>query len=331
MKGNYPIMYSKSNMNIVFMGTPDFAVPSLQALLNHEYQVSAVVTQPDKPQGRKKVLLPTPVKSKAMEAELSVLQPVKIKSAEAIEQLKSLKPDLIVTAAYGQILPIEILSIPRLGCINVHASLLPKYRGGAPIHHAIIRGERYTGVTIMYMEEGLDTGDMISQSQLEITRNDTVGSVFDKLAQQGAELLVKTLPKLMDQTVQAQPQEHSQASYAPNIKKQDEMIEWSQTSEQIYDHVRGLNPSPVAYTLWNDQRLKVWMCLDPKQEGNRPIHQGSPGTVLNSTEKGIEVKTGDGSIWIHELQPSGKKRMQAEQFHRGTQIAEGTKLGGNNE
>lgn len=324
-------MYSKTKASILFMGTPGFAVPCLQQLHQQGHWIVGVVTQPDRPQGRKKQLLPTPVKSKSLELGLPVYQPSSIKSTEVLDEIARLQPDLVVTAAYGQILPEALLSLPPFGCINVHASLLPKYRGGAPIHHAIMNGEKTSGVTIMYMERGLDTGDMINQAQISISRQDTVGDLFDRLSWLGAELLSSTLPTLLDGSASAIPQNHSEATYAPNIKKEDEQINWARSSEEIYNQVRGMNPWPGAYTLWDGKRLKIWKCLDPLQHTSASVTDSLPGTVLTVMEKGMEIRTGDGSIWVSELQPSGKKAMTAAQFYRGKPATPGTRFGGQHE
>lgn len=219
-----------SEVRMVFMGTPDFAVPSLQTLVREGYRVAGVVTQPDRPRGRKRELTPPPVKVAAMELGLPVFQPERLRNPENVRRLLEWKPDLIVTAAYGQILPREILETPRYGCINVHASLLPKYRGGAPIHHALIRGEKETGVTIMYMVEALDAGDMLAHRSIPIEEADDVGTLHDKLARVGAQLLRETVPALLEGRVQPVPQDDSQATYAPNIRREDERIDWSRNN-----------------------------------------------------------------------------------------------------
>lgn len=324
-------------MNIIFMGTPDFAVPSLQALLDEGYGVTAVVTQPDRPKGRKRVLTPPPVKVEAERRGIPVLQPEKLRQPDSVEALRQLAPDLIVTAAYGQILPKSVLQLPKHGCINIHASLLPKYRGGAPIHHAILRGERVTGVTIMYMAEGLDTGDMISKVEVPIEDTDTTGTMFEKLSAAGAELLKRTLPDLLAGRIEAVPQNEADAVYSPNIRREDELIDWSRTAADIFNQVRGLNPFPGAYTLWNGEVLKVWACANPKGAGPVPASRSSvlvggavprPGTVLQSSELGLEVMTGSGTLWLTEIQPSGKKSMDVAQFIRGVKLADGTVFGG---
>ncbi|MFE5319673.1 methionyl-tRNA formyltransferase [Paenibacillus sp. NPDC056579] len=310
-------------MRIVFMGTPDFAVPSLQALIENGMQVVGVVTQPDRPVGRKRILTPTPVKIEAEKHGIPVLQPERLRRPESVEELKELQPDLIVTAAYGQILPKSVLELPKHGCINIHASLLPKYRGGAPIHHAVMNGDAVTGVTIMYMAEGLDTGDMISRLELPIEDTDTTGTLFDKLSIAGARLLTETLPDLIAGRIQAVPQNDDEAVYSPNISREQELIDWTKPALTIWNQVRGLNPRPGAYTLWNGDVLKIWGCRKPETTGEA----GVPGTVVELSEAGVEVATGSGTLTIIELQPAGKKAMDAAQFIRGGQIAAGTVLG----
>jgi methionyl-tRNA formyltransferase len=316
-------------MRAVFMGTPDFAVPSLRALLESGAQVVGVVTQPDRPVGRKRVLTPTPVKVEAEKHGIPVLQPERLRRAEAVAELAALQPDLIVTAAYGQILPKSVLELPRLGCINIHASLLPKYRGGAPIHHAVMNGDQVTGVTIMYMAEGLDTGDMISRVEVPIEDTDTAGSMFDKLSVAGAELFKRTLPDLLAGRVQAVPQNDAQAVYSPNISREQELIDWSRPAAAVWNQVRGLNPRPGAYTLWNGEVLKVWSCAKPVELDGSAVGQGAPapGTVVAVGDGAIRVATGMGLLAITELQPAGKKAMDAGQFVRSGQLAVGTVLG----
>jgi methionyl-tRNA formyltransferase len=319
-------------VKLIFMGTPDFAVPSLRALLDEGYNVIAVVTQPDRPKGRKRVLTPTPVKVEAELRGIPVLQPEKLRQADSVEALRALKPDLIVTAAYGQILPKSLLDIPVHGCINIHASLLPKYRGGAPIHYAVMRGESVTGVTIMYMAEGLDTGDMISRVEVPIEDSDTTGSMFEKLSLAGADLLKRTLPDLLAGRVQAVRQNEAEAVYSPNIKREDERIDWSKDSLSIFNQIRGLNPFPGAYTTWNGENMKVWASIKPQQAGSSEsaaprTSTSPPGTVLQSGAEGIEVRTGDGTLWLTNIQPAGKKAMDVTEFLRGSAIPEGTVFG----
>lgn len=312
-------------IRVLFMGTPDFAVASLEALLAAGYNVVGVVTQPDRPVGRKQVMTPPPVKEAALRHGLPVLQPEKIRADESLDEVLSLAPDLIVTAAYGQILPKRLLDAPRYGCINVHASLLPKYRGGAPIHKCIVEGEKESGVTIMYMVEALDAGDMLSKVVVPIEERDTVGTLHDKLAAAGSRLLTETLPKLLAAEIVPEPQDHEQATFAPNIKRTDERIDWSRTAEQIYNQVRGLNPWPVAFTTCQGKVWKVWWVE------KLPWHDASqaPGTIIGKEEDGLLVACGSGAVKITELQPEGKKRMSAYDFLRGagSQIEIGTKVG----
>ncbi|WP_028550513.1 methionyl-tRNA formyltransferase [Paenibacillus sp. UNC451MF] len=315
-------------MRVVFMGTPEFAVPSLQALLDNGVQVVGVVTQPDRPVGRKRILTPTPVKVEAEKHGIPVLQPERLRRPESVEELKELQPDLIVTAAYGQILPKSVLELPKHGCINIHASLLPKYRGGAPIHHAVMNGDAVTGVTIMYMAEGLDTGDMISKVEVSIEDTDTQGTMFEKLSIAGARLLTETLPDLIAGRIQAVPQNDAEAIYSPNITREQELIDWNRSALAIWNQVRGLSPRPGAYTLWNGEVLKIWSCLKPDAALNpSSANTSQPGTVLGMGENGIVVATGSGTITITELQPAGKKAMDAAQWTRGGQLSIGTVLG----
>lgn len=310
---------------ILFMGTPDFAVSSLEALLREGYNVVGVVTQPDRPVGRKQVLTPPPVKEAALRHGLQVLQPEKIKADAALDEVLALAPDLIVTAAYGQILPKRLLEAPRFGCINVHASLLPKYRGGAPIHKSIVEGEKESGVTIMYMVEALDAGDMLSKVVVPIEERDTVGTLHDKLAAAGSALLIDTVPRLLAGEIEAEAQDHEAASFAPNIKRADERIDWTRTAEQIYNQVRGLNPWPVAFTTYGGKVWKLWW-VEKLSEGKT---DREPGTIIAREEDGLVVACGEGAVKITELQPEGKKRMSALDFLRGagSSIEIGTKVG----
>jgi methionyl-tRNA formyltransferase len=307
------------------MGTPDFAVASLEALIEAGYNIAAVVTQPDRPVGRKQVLTPPPVKVAALRHGLTVLQPEKIKEESALAEVLEFRPDLIVTAAYGQILPTRLLQAPRFGCINVHASLLPKYRGGAPIHRCLIEGEKESGVTIMYMVEALDAGDMLSKVVVPIEERDTTGTLHDKLAAAGAQLLVETVPKLLAGEIRPVPQNHAEATFAPNIKRADERIDWSKSAEQIYNQVRGLNPWPVAFTTHEGKGWKIWWVEKEQPDGS----WGEPGTVIGRAADGLVVACGTGSVKITELQPEGKKRMSMRDFLRGAgaSIEIGTKLG----
>ncbi|MCC6095418.1 MAG: methionyl-tRNA formyltransferase [Eubacterium sp.] len=313
-------------MRIVFMGTPDFAVGTLLAMADAGHEIVGVVTQTDKPVGRKQELKPTAVKAAALERGFTVYQPAKLrKNPEFLETLKGLVPDVIVVAAYGKIIPKEILSLPKYGCLNVHASLLPKYRGAAPIQWAVIDGEEKSGVTIMQMNEGLDTGDMLATVEVPITADETGGSLFDKLAAAGAKLLVETLPKVEAGTLHPVKQpEESPTPYARMIRKEDGKIDWSLPAARIECLVRGMNPWPSAFTSLNGKGLKIWKShLDHTVPANPAA---VPGTVL-SIDGGLLVQTGDGVLCITELQLEGKKRMQASDFLRGHAVETGTVLG----
>lgn len=315
-----------TELSIVFMGTPDFAVSSLRALLDAGYRVVAVVTQPDRPIGRKRELAPTPVKVEAMKHGIPVLQPERIRHLEAISEIAQYNPDLIVTAAYGQIVPKAILEMPRHGCINVHGSLLPKYRGGAPIQHAIMNGDPVTGVTIMYMAEGLDTGAMLSKVEVPIDDDDTSGTMFDKLSVAGAELLVRTLPDLISGRIQPQPQNDAEATYSPTIKREQERIDWSRSSLELFRQIRALHPRPGAYTTWNDDIFKIFASHKPTDFTTLPAGY-RPGTVLQVEDGGIEVQTGAGTLWLTVVQPAGKKAMDVASFRRGGHLLPGVVFG----
>lgn len=323
-------MSENKTCRILFMGTPGFAVPCLRMLMAEGYEVIGVVTQPDRPKGRKKELVPSPVKAVAAQCGLPVYQPEKLRETSAVEALVSLEADLVVTAAYGQILPKSLLRSPRYGCMNVHASLLPKYRGGAPIHHAIMNGETVTGVTIMYMAEGLDTGDMISSVEVPIGRTVTTGELYLELAAAGAELLRTTLPDILAGRAVPVPQNHALATYAPNIRREDERIDWSKSASAINNQVRGLHPEPIAYTHLKDQVWKIWVSeVDEAGNGNRDdvIQVAAPGTILSCDDGGIRVQTGDGVLRITVIQPPGKKAMAVKDFLRGRTFDQGARFG----
>ncbi|MED1202126.1 methionyl-tRNA formyltransferase [Heyndrickxia acidicola] len=310
---------------IVFMGTPDFSVPVLQKLIEDGYEVIAAVTQPDRPVGRKRIMTPPPVKEEAVKRGIPVYQPEKLRKSEELKEIIALGADLIVTAAYGQILPKELLDAPALGCINVHASLLPELRGGAPVHYAIMQGKEKTGITIMYMVEKLDAGNIISQVEVPIEEEDHVGILFEKLSIAGAELLSRTLPDIISRKNQSIPQDEEKATFASNIKREQEKIDWTKSGEEIYNHIRGLHPWPVAYTTLGGSTLKVWW-----GEKYALSSQKEPGVVTQIMKDGFIVSTGNGTgIKITDLQPAGKKRMTAEQFLNGTGagLTAGTKLG----
>lgn len=301
-------------LKIVFMGTPAFSAPILRMLHEEGYDVLAVVTQPDRPVGRKKVLTPPPVKEEAVALGIPVIQPEKLRGSEELQQIIDLGADLIVTAAFGQILPKELLDAPRLGCINVHASLLPKYRGGAPIHQSIIDGEASTGVTIMYMAEKLDAGDIISQREILIGDEDHTGSMFEKLSVVGRNLLKETLPAIVNGTNERIPQDEALVTYASNISREQERIDWTKEARAIYNQVRGLHPWPVAYTTFDGDNVKIWWATVGETATNE-----APGTVVAIHKDSFEVATGEGgTLRILDLQPAGKKRMTAQDFLRGT-------------
>lgn len=300
------------------MGTPAFSAPILRMLAEEGYDIVSVVTQPDRPVGRKKVLTATPVKEEALRLGLPVYQPEKLKNPEELQHVLDLSPDLIITAAFGQILPSEVLQAPKLGAINVHASLLPEYRGGAPIHQAIIDGKEETGVTIMYMVDRLDAGDIISQKAIPIEREDHTGSMFEKLSVVGMELLKETLPSIIEGTNPRTPQDEERVTYARNISREQERIDWSKSAEAIYNQVRGLHPWPVAFTTFNDQNMKIWWT-----EPAASLKSGRPGEVLELTDDAILVQTGEGVLAITDLQPAGKKRMSAADYLKGPKIQAG--------
>ncbi|MGQ9570516.1 MAG: methionyl-tRNA formyltransferase [Thermodesulfovibrionales bacterium] len=305
-------------MRIVFFGTPEFAFPSLNALLKSEDEVVAVVTQPDKRAGRGRIIHKSPVKEVAIESGIKVFQPVNIKDNNFINALSSLNPDMIIVVAYGKILPPQILNIPPLGCVNVHASLLPKYRGAAPVQWAIINGEKETGVTTMFMDEGLDTGNILLQEKIVITDDDNSETLSEKLSHIGALLLLKTIKEIKEGSIKAIPQK-GVATYAPPLKKEDGRINWSKTSKEIFNLIRGLYPWPCAYCYLNHERIKIIKAkvLDGS---------GSPGRIENAKKGELVIGTGEGLISIIELQPEGKKKMSVESFLLGRKLKEGVYL-----
>ncbi|CEP69450.1 Methionyl-tRNA formyltransferase [Moorella glycerini] len=309
-------------MRLVFMGTPDFAVPSLKALLNSGHEIAGVVTQPDRPRGRGKKLQPPPVKETALAAGLPVSQPAAMKEEEFLTRLQQWQPEVIVVVAFGRILPQEILDLPEKGCINLHASLLPRYRGAAPIHRAVMNGEKETGVTTMWMVPQLDAGDIILQEKLPIGPDATTGEIHDRLAILGAELLVHTLDLVATGRAPRQPQDDALATYAPPLQPDEEKINWERPAGKIYNLIRGLNPWPGAYTLRAGERLKVY--------GARILDEattGVPGQVVAVTSEGFVVQAGRGKLLITTVQPQGKKIMPADAYLRGYPLATGEVLG----
>lgn len=310
-------------MRIVFMGTPDFAVGSLQALCESgKHEILAVVTQPDRPKGRGNKLLQTPVKEYALEQGLTVYQPQKVKTPEFVELLHELQPELIVVAAFGQFLSKEILELPKYGCINVHASLLPKYRGAAPIQYAIIKGEKESGVTIMQMDIGMDTGAMLDKVVVPIAENTTMGELHDALREQGAALLLQVIDKIATGTAVAEPQDDVQATYATLLDRSMEHIDWSKTAQEVHNLIRGFNPAPSTFTkLPNGKSLKIW--------GSKMTDKSSAaaaGTVIETGKHSFFVACGEGVLEITEVQPESKKRMPAQVFLNGRGVQEGDLL-----
>ena len=310
-------------MRIVFMGTPDFAVGSLQVLCESgKHEILAVVTQPDRPKGRGNKLLQTPVKEYALAQGLTVYQPQKVKTPEFVELLHELQPELIVVAAFGQFLSKEILELPKYGCINVHASLLPKYRGAAPIQYAIIKGEKESGVTIMQMDIGMDTGAMLDKVVVPIAENTTMGELHDALREQGAALLLEVIDKIAAGTAVAEPQDNEQATYATLLDRSMEHIDWSKTAQEVHNLIRGFNPAPSTFTkLPNGKSLKIW--------GSKMTDKSSAaaaGTVIETGKHSFFVACGEGVLEITEVQPESKKRMPAQVFLNGRGVQEGDLL-----
>ncbi len=333
-------------MRIVFMGTPDFAVPALKALAESDkHQVTLVVTQPDRPKGRSGKPAPSDVKTCALEYGIPVFQPEKIREKEAAERLAEEKADIFVVAAFGQILPREILEMPRYGCVNIHGSLLPKYRGAAPIQWAVLNGEKEAGNTIMQMNEGLDTGDILTQESVLLDEKETAGSLYDKLSQMGGALLLRTLDRLEEGSITPVPQDDAQSCYAKMLRKEMGQIDWSKSAEEIGRLVRGLNPWPSAYTNWNHKLLKIWMA-SPVSQGQLGVLEAAgkeaasdaaadaegkalpaPGTVVAAAKDRLWIQTGDGLLALEDVQLEGKKRMPAASLLMGCRIQPGDVLG----
>lgn len=302
-------------MKILFMGTPDFAVPSLTSLLGEGYEICGVVTQPDKPKGRGHKLTPPPVKECAISNNIPVFQPETLKGEAFLEELKTLNPDIIIVAAYGKILPKYIIDYPKFGCVNVHGSILPKYRGAAPIQRAVIDGEEETGVTTMLMNEGLDTGDMLLIEKTKIGEYETAGELFDRLAVLGAGVLLETLKKIEDGTITKTPQDDSNATYAKMLDKDTGKIDWAKSAKEIFSLIKGTNPYPVSHTLYKGEVLKIFTA----RPGGKT--SGKPGEIMGFPDKTIEVACGDGnSLRILEVQLFGKKRMDTASFLNGNSL-----------
>ncbi|QWV94071.1 methionyl-tRNA formyltransferase [Geomonas oryzisoli] len=309
-----------TGLRIIFMGTPEFACPTLRTLIERGENVVAVVTQPDRPKGRGQQTLPPPVKVVAESHGIPVLQPVKVRLPESIDQIRALEPDLIVVIAFGQILPKALLDIPTHGCINVHASLLPRYRGAAPLNWCIINGETETGVTTMMMDVGLDTGDMLLKSATPIDPDEDTQSLHDRMSQLGAELLAQTLDRLVAGELVPEKQDDALTCYAPIMKKEDGLIDWTRSAQDIKNQVRGMTPWPGAFSFLDDKLLKVYKVQTAAGTGN-------PGEVVAAGRDGIEVACGEGSLVIRELQLEGKKRMAAGDFLAGYKVPAGSLLG----
>ena len=310
-------------MKIVFMGTPDFAVETLNEIVNAGHDVALVVTQPDQPKGRGNKMQFPPVKERALELGLSVEQPVKVKDDEFIKKLEEIKPDAIVVVAFGQILPERILNLPKYGCFNVHASLLPHLRGAAPIQWSVIDGEKESGVTIMFMEKGLDTGDMIAKTIVPLEEKETGGSLHDKLMIAGAKLLVETLPKIEQGDIVREKQDDSQSTYAKMLDKKLGKLDFTaQTAEEMERLIRGLNPWPSAYISLDGKTLKIWAADVIKEE-----LPGEVGTIVKVVKDGFYIKTKEGCLNVKELQLEGKKRMDTKSFLLGYEVKTGTEIG----
>ena len=309
-------------MRIVFMGTPEFAVPSLEALLKSEDQVVGIVTQPDRPKGRGQELAPPPIKLIAQRANIPLLQPLKIRTPDFLEALAAWQPDLIAVTAFGRILHAPILSLPPRGCVNVHGSLLPKYRGAAPVQWAVINGETETGITTMLMDEGMDTGPMLLQARLSILPEDTAGSLAPRLAELGGRLLVETIAQLKAGLLTAQPQDHAQATMAPLLKKEDGLLDWTMSAQALANRIRGLSPWPGAYTFHGPARWNIWNA----GAMNEPTGD-APGTIVGVAKQSLRVATGNGLLELLEIQTANSKRMPVGQFLSGHRIIPGGMLG----
>ena len=307
---------------IVFMGTPDFAVPSLEALIGQHYPIVGVITQPDRPKGRGRILTASPVKVVADRHDLAILQPDTVRSPDALHLFANLSPDLVVVSAFGQILPREIIEGTGMVCINVHPSLLPRYRGAAPISWSLIRGETKTGVTIMFMDEGLDTGDILAQEETVVEPDETYGVLHDRLAKMGAELLLKTIEKMQRGTVRRIPQDDSLAIYAPKLKTEDTLIRWNSDVHSIVNLVRGLSPVPCAYSCFEGRKLKIFSA-----SGHVAPVTGYAGEVGALKEQGLPVTVKNGVVFLKEVQLENKKRMPVQDFLRGSGLLPGHTLG----
>lgn len=310
-------------MRMVFMGTPDFAVPALLALAQEGHDIAAVLSRPDRPSGRGKQVRPTPIKQAALDLGLPVYEPEQVNSAENLALLRELQADIFVVVAYGQFLGGELLSLPRYGAVNIHASLLPAYRGAAPIHRAVLNGESKSGVTIMYIDSGMDSGDIIISGETEIGPDMNSGQLHDALAEQGAELLIEALRGIEQGTAPRIAQDHSRASKAPMLKREEEVVDWSLSAREVHNRIRGLAPWPGAYTLLRGKRLK----LRASQLADSIDLAAAPGQILSINEQGILAACGSGALWLPEVQPEGKGPMSGAALARGYHLSCGEILG----
>lgn len=318
-------------MKLVFMGTPEFAVPALEAVLRSDFPVVGVVTQPDRPRGRGEIVTPSPVKKLALAHHVPVLQPLKMKAPEFLKAIRDWRPDVIVVVAFGRILPKEILDVPPRGCINVHASLLPKYRGAAPIQWAVINGESQTGVTTMLMDEGMDTGAILMQESTTIGQDETAGDLSTRLAGLGAKVLIETLHGWQSGRLQPRSQDDSKATMAPMLKKEDGKIDWTQKALVIANRIRGVTPWPGAYTFCQEERLKIWRAIPWSQDESAILDSGEPslpGTIVSLQPQGMLVATGQGLLVVQEVQPANRTKMSIQQFVAGRRVRPGMKLTG---
>jgi methionyl-tRNA formyltransferase len=311
-----------SRPKIIFLGTPQFAVPVLRTLIYEKHEILSVVTQPDRPKGRGQKLTPSPVKILAKENNLTILQPKRLDDS-FLNLLLALKPDLLIVVAFGQIIPGKVLSSAKWGGINIHASLLPQYRGSAPIQWAVINNEKKTGLTTMFMDEGLDTGPILMQQEVDILEGETAGNLHDRLSSLAPGLLIKTLEGLANGTIKKRKQDNALATYAPKLTKEQGMINWSWPAERLYGLIRGLDPWPGAFTYYNETMLKLFGCFLADEKETVSV----PGQINGLTEKGLEIETGQGSIIVEEIQAPGKKRLPVKEFQRGSTLSVGSVLG----
>ncbi len=307
-------------MKLVFFGTPDFAVPALEALVRTRHDIAVVVTQPDRPKGRGLKTVPSPVKRLAHKHGLETLQPDRASTPEFVQKIRTIAPDLVVVVAYGEILGRELLEVPKHGAVNLHASLLPRYRGSSPIQAAILNGDATTGVTVIRMDEGMDTGDILAQAEVSIGDNDTAGTLHDTLARVGADVLTETVDRIESGTVTAGPQEHQLATYTKRLRKDDGVINWNMPTEKLYNFVRAMNPWPLAHT--QGGRFRIWMTSVPSDQ----MERAEPATVVRADERGLFVATSDGAIKIEQIQVAGRKPMSSSEFLRGHPLRVGEKF-----